>query len=258
MSKHKRLKNAAQGEALEDTSPIVSQNSKISFPLTLSPLKWTEKQQLVIDTILSKDTKVVFIKSCAGTGKTAMSLFAGLQLLKEKKVSNIYYLRNPVESSSKGIGFLKGTEDEKLQPFLMPLIDNIGNFLPKGEYNRLIAEKYIDILPLGFLKGRTFNANYLICDEAEDLLLRPDLTLVLSRLGKFSKLLIIGDTKQSNVKGNGFDSAFKIFDNQESKDNGIHCFKFGIEDIMRNDVIGYIIQTIEKYESGTDYTPSGK
>jgi len=99
--------------------------------------------------------------------------------------------------------------------------------------------EFIKTVPIGFLKGRTFNASLLIVDEAEDLSVQ-EILLCMTRLGKFSKMLIIGDFDQVNVKSSGFQRVYDAFDSAESQERGIYCLPFTHEDIMRNKVLQYV------------------
>lgn len=229
----------------KDFSEKVFQTEKIGFDLTISPFPWTEKQQKFIDVALNKDTNYVLCEAPPGTGKTLLSVFIALKLLQERRISSAIYVRNPIESSSKGLGFLKGEFDEKMQPYIEPLLDHLNELLQPAQITRLLKENFIKGIPVGFLKGRTFNASLVIADEIEDLSLQEFL-LVMGRLGKFSKMIMIGDNDQSNIRNSGFNKVYKAFDNEESRLKGIHCFKFGTEDILRNKVLTYIVETFRK------------
>jgi phosphate starvation-inducible protein PhoH len=73
-------------------------------------------------------------------------------------------------------------------------------------------------------------------------------------MGKFSKLILIGDMRQSDIKNSGFEATYNLFDNKKSVDKGIHTFKFGTEDIMRNDILAYIIEKFEELSESKPYT----
>ena len=112
----------------------------------------------------------------------------------------------------------------------------------------MLADNRISISPIGFLKGRTFNSAYLVLDESEDLTVE-ELRMVITRLGKFSTLLIIGDIQQSNIRNSGFETVFQLFNNQESKDKGIHTFEFDKSDILRNEVLTFVIDKFDSLKS---------
>jgi len=214
--------------------------------VTIRPFNWTERQQIFIDLVLDDKNQLMFCSSPAGTGKTLLSAYCSLKLLIDKKIDKIIYVRNPVEScSGRGLGFIKGDTGEKLEPYIAPLHDNLNKLL--DSHSLKIVEKLgnIEAVPLGFCKGRTFDNAIIIVDEAEDFSFQ-DLRLILTRLGKKSKMLIIGDDKQANLKEGKFSLMIDIFNNPEARSKGVQTFKFGAKDIMRNSLIQYLVAEIDK------------
>ncbi|NBP02887.1 MAG: hypothetical protein EBU90_22780 [Proteobacteria bacterium] len=229
---------------IEDKSPVVPQRDKIEGALDVRELQWTENQKKFIEILLNKDTKIVFCKGPAGTAKSLLSVYAALKALNDKKIGEIFYIRNPVESSTHNLGFLKGDLHSKLDPYLQPLMDKLHELLPKNQVERLLKEERVKGLPVGFLRGLSINASYIICDEAQNLSIH-DLLLITTRMGKFSKLILIGDIRQSDIKNSGFERVYNLFDDAKSSEKGIIAFKFGSEDIMRNNILSYIIEKFE-------------
>jgi len=241
MSKKKRSKEAEVGtEKREDKSPFIYQGDKVKIELQIREFPWTEKQKQFIDIALDSKTNYLFCQAPAGTGKTLLSIFVGLKLLQEGKIRNIYFARNPVESSSFGLGYLAGDLQSKMSPYSMPMMDHLNELLPPSQIKFLIDSGVIQSVPIGFLKGRTFNLSLIIGEEAEDLQV-VDFRLLMGRLGRRSKMLIIGDIDQSNVRNGGFQKICDLFNSQECVDNGIHYFSFTTADIMRNKILGYVI-----------------
>lgn len=232
-------------EKKKDASPRVFQTEKVAFDLNINPFPWTEKQQKFIDVALNKNTNYIFCDAPPGVGKTLLSVFIALKLLQEKRISSAIYVRNPVESASKGLGYLKGEMEDKMQPYIEPLMDHLNELLPPSQIKKLMDEEFIKGVPVGFLKGRTFNASLVIADEIEDLS-PQEFLLVMGRLGKFSKMLLIGDLDQKNVKNSGLKKVMDAFDTDEAREKGIHCFRFGPEDILRNSILTYIVEVFKK------------
>jgi phosphate starvation-inducible PhoH-like protein len=255
MSKPKRLKNQAEkakkadrtneleggGEQKKDNTESVFQGKALTFDLTVKDFPFTAKQQKMIDRALEKETNYIICQAPAGVGKTLVAVYIGLKLLQQGRVKNIYFFRMPVESASYGLGYLRGGLDEKMEAYTLPMIDQLSELLPQNEIKKLFEGGYIQSLPIGFLKGRSFNASFIILDEAEDLN-GTDFRLSMSRLGKFSKMAIIGDQCQSNVKKSAFMNIFDLFNSEECQDNGIHCFSFDHTDIKRNKILGFVIE----------------
>lgn len=232
----------------KDSSDFVSQREKLkSLFVIKNRFAWTQKQQKFLDLALDKNTKIMICKSPAGTGKTALSIYCSLLKLSEKKVGEIIYVRAPVESCSKGIGYLQGDKSEKMNPYLAPAMDHLREFLDKSAIDNLIKDKRLQIEPFGFIKGRTFNVSAIIADEAEDFTTQ-ELELMMCRPGRFSILFLIGDVRQSNIKNSGFNKVFNAFNTTEARIAGIHTFEFTKEDCMRSPITSLILDVFEKID----------
>lgn len=232
----------------EDTSVYVPQKSKIKNGLNISErFIWTEKQKEFINLILNKQTKIVFCEGVSGTAKTLLSVYCGLELLQKKLIGQLYYTRTPVESSNYGLGYIKGDASEKFDPYCMPIYDKLEELLDKPSIDLLKKEERVITMPLGFMRGASLNSTFIIAEEAQNYSLK-DFLLLMTRLGKFSKLIFIGDTKQSDIRNSGFRTVINLFDNPESKEKGINTFKFYKIDIMRNEILSFIIEKFETLE----------
>jgi phosphate starvation-inducible PhoH-like protein len=231
----------------KDKSIKVYQKDKIKFELNIAERDdFTQKQKDLSELILNKNTKVVFIQGPAGTSKSFISIYSGLHLLNKKSVSDIVYIRSIIESASRSLGALPGSSEEKLNPFLMPLHDKLDELLPKSEVDLLKKEDRVQGIPINHLRGASINAKYVIIDEAQNLDFR-ELTTALTRIGKYSKFIILGDPFQSDLPlgRSGFIKMFDLFNNESAKEQGIHCFSFTREDIVRSGILKYIVETIE-------------
>lgn len=206
--------------------------------------KWTEKQKVVVETALKKDSKIILINSPAGCGKTTMAIYVSLMLLKDKSVNKILFVRSPVEACDAKIGFLPSTMEDKMQPYLQCGEDAMMSFINKGEVMKMKENGVFAIMPTGFSKGLNFHNMAVIIEEAEDLNIR-DLELICSRYGKNCKLFLIGSPRQSNIKSSGFVKTFNAFNDEESRNKGIHCFEFKNEDSMRSPLSRYILEKFE-------------
>jgi phosphate starvation-inducible PhoH-like protein len=243
MSKKNKKKNQFERK---DKSPVVPQNSKIRNELNLHIRELTEKQKKFLDIALNKDTKVMFISGPAGTSKTFMSVLASLQLLNQKKMSDILYIRSAVESADSKIGFLPGDGHEKLAPYIQPLLDKLSEFLPKGEVDALQKDGRLDSIPIGFLRGLNWNAKCIIVDESQNITMKELITII-TRVGEFSKVFILGDPDQSDIGAkSGFTKMISVFDDEESQKNGVFTFKFDEDDIVRSGLVKFIIKKIKK------------
>jgi len=189
---------------------------------------------------------MVFVSGPAGTSKTYITIYAALKLLNSKKISDLLYIRSAVESSDNKLGFLPGEAHEKMAPYIQPLLEKLYELLPKNQIDLLEKEERIDSIPLGFLRGLNWNAKCIIADEAQNMTVKELITLI-TRTGEFSKVFIMGDPEQSDINGkSGFIKTLNIFDDEESRQNGIFVFKFDEEDIVRSVLVKYIIKKIKK------------
>jgi phosphate starvation-inducible protein PhoH and related proteins len=230
----------------QDKSQWVPQREKIQFDLNIREFPFTEKQQAFIELVNHKDTRVVFLDGPAGSSKTFLAVYAGLTMLQERKNGEIVYVRSLVESAEKGIGYLPGQAADKFSPFATPLMDKLEELLPKGEIQRLVAEERIRPIPVNFMRGLSLYATTCIVDECQNFSPKEIIT-VLTRIGKFSKFLFLGDHQQSDIKTkNGFSQILEIFNNQESMNEGIYSVKFDKTDIMRSDILKFIIGKLEE------------
>lgn len=248
MSKKNRSAKETESpsEVKKDKSPVIPQRDKLKSGLNIFHRQdLTDKQKELIELINDKKTNIVFVSGCAGTSKSFTAIYAGLLALNNKTQSDILYLRSAIESASKSLGALPGDLELKVSPYLAPLYDKLEELLPKGDIDVLKKENRIAGNVVNFVRGSSWNAKYVIVDESQNL--TPlELKTIVTRLGKYSKLIICGDPGQSDLKEkSGFMPMFDLFNSEESKDYGIHCFSFTRADIVRSRFLGYILDKIE-------------
>lgn len=224
----------------KDKSIHVAQREKLNFDLTIQEFPWSERQKEFLRIAQDKNTKIMFCAGPAGSSKSLLAAYVGLQALKDKKSGQIVYVRQPVESSKFTLGYLKGDMNEKMGPYLAPLQDKLEELVPKSQVEKLKIDERLVGMPVGHLRGRTFNVSTIIADEAQNFMVDDLLTLT-TRLGKFSKLFICGDFMQSDIKNSGFQIIYNLFNDEESREKGIQTFQFGTEDIFRNEILSYVI-----------------
>jgi phosphate starvation-inducible PhoH-like protein len=249
-------KNAA-GERSEptapqrDKSPLVHQRDKIKTEVAIKVRDdLTERQKQFIDLVMDKKTRLVFVDGPAGTTKTYLAVLCGLMLLNKRAVSDILYVRSVAESASKSLGYLPGDANEKFQPFLSPCVEKLEELLHAEDVARLMKEKRVDAVPVNFLRGASFNARFILADESQNFTAK-ELTTLVTRLGEFSKMLVIGDHLQSDINGaSGLMKFYDLFNDESSREHGIHCFSFTKADIKRSGILGYIVDRLEG-NSGT-------
>ena len=233
-----------------DRSVSIYQREALRDHFHIKDLNWTEKQKDFIKLALDDSTNIVFTTGPAGTSKTMLAVYAGLRLLNKKAVSEIVYVRAAVESSDARLGFLPGDADTKLHYFNLPFIDKLNELLSEADIKRLQKEERVATYPINFSRGMSWNGKCLILDECQNSTLKEIITF-LTRIGHNSKIFICADPMQTDLK-NGNRGAFvrlkELFNDDESKDNGIHTFEFGEEDIVRSDILKYIVKKVNTLE----------
>jgi phosphate starvation-inducible PhoH-like protein len=231
---------------VKDISPIIPQRNKIKNLLSIYQRNLNEKQKNFLEIAMDKNTKIVFVYGPAGTSKTYMAIYAALTLVNQRKVSDLIYIRSAVESSEAKLGFLPGEADEKMAPYLAPLTDKLVELLPKNDIDILKKENRISSIPVGFLRGLNWNARVIISDEAQNMTFKELFTLI-TRVGEFSKMFILGDPEQSDLNGKtGFLKMISYFDDEESRANGIQVFRFTDNDIVRSGLVQFIVKKVKK------------
>ncbi len=228
-----------------DTSQFVSQRKTIDFDLAIREFKWSEKQKSFIQLAGDKATNVIFLQGPAGSAKTLLAIYAALVALKEKRASELIYIRQAVESSKFNIGYLKGDLQDKLTPYAQPMHDKLNELLSKGDIQKLESDERIICAPVGHMRGRTFNRDYIIVDESQNLS-QEDFLLIMTRLGKFSKMIFTGDVMQPDIKNNAFQKIASLFSDETAQKKGIHNVIFNKDDIFRNEVLSFIIERFEE------------
>lgn len=222
-------------------------SSKKSFRtgLLLGNIELTPKQQEFFKIMTDRKTKIVFLSGPAGTSKTFLAVYAALHLFNEdSKNIKINYLRTVVESSQKSLGFLKGSLEDKFDPYMRPLMDKIQEILNEKETSLLLDNKALDAAPINFIRGQDWKNQVVIADEMQNATIQ-ELTTILTRINSNTKIFICGDEFQSDIRNTGFSKTCKIFETEEANSHGIYSLRFTKEDIMRDPVVSYILEKIE-------------
>jgi PhoH-like ATPase len=154
-----------------------------------------KEQKFAIDALTRDDVKLVSMTGLAGSGKTFLTLMAGMSGLQDKKYDRIVITRS-LQTVGKEIGFLPGDIDDKMSPWLSPILDNFRVAFKDSTYFEMMRQKgQIEVSPLAFIRGRTFNNTFLIVDEAQNSTIH-ELKTIITRIGEGSKIVLLGDTDQ--------------------------------------------------------------
>jgi phosphate starvation-inducible PhoH-like protein len=225
-------------DATNDISPEVG-------PLYRNRLKpRSDNQKEYIRTIA--ENTLTFCQGSAGTGKTHIAVGMALEYLIEEKVKKIVITRPVVESGEK-IGYLPGTAEEKLHPYLLPILDEVCHFIPMGQYASLKLNNRIDIVPLGLMRGRNFHDSFIIADECQNASY-DQLKMLLTRTGMNSKMVLTGDITQSDLQRHMRGGFFDLLNCLNGLD-GVGISILDNSDIVRNPIIASILYRLENLEN---------
>jgi phosphate starvation-inducible PhoH-like protein len=178
----------------------------------------------------------------AGTGKTYLAVAMAVAALNAKKVSRIVLVRPAVEAGER-LGFLPGTLQEKVDPYLRPLYDALYDLLEPEKVDKMLEKNVIEVAPLAFMRGRTLNDAFIIMDEAQNTTIEQ-MKMFLTRMGNSSKAVITGDITQidlPNPRKSGLLDAINILDGVE----GIHFCHFEDCDVVRHALVQRIVRAYE-------------
>jgi len=132
------------------------------------------------------------------------------------------------------------------------MTDKLNEMLPSAEAKKLIDEGFIEFIPPGLIRGRSFNATAIIVDECSQLTWE-DLLLIISRAGEFTRIFFVGDNFQKDIRNSGFSKFFKTFDDEDSKNHGIFTFELKDKaDIVRSGFLRYVMEKVGTLQYGDE------
>lgn len=234
----KTKKNPATIDATKKLAPELL----LGFKNRLKPR--TINQKDYIRTVA--ENTITFCQGVPGSGKTHIAIGMALEYLLDDKVEKIVITR-PVVEAGERLGFLPGTAEEKLHPYLLPLYDEINYFLHMQQYAKLKVGRQIEVVPLGLMRGRSFHNSFIVADECQNASY-DQLKMLLTRIGMESKMVLTGDTAQSDLQ-RSFQGGFLKLMELLSDIDGLGMCKLEASDIIRNPIISDIVYRLEEYES---------
>jgi phosphate starvation-inducible PhoH-like protein len=203
----------------------------------------SDNQKNFIKTIIDND--ITFCQGLAGSGKTHIAIGMAIEWLLTDKVGKIVISRPVVEAGEK-LGYLPGTAEEKLHPYLIPVLDEINNFISMADYARLKNENKIEIVPLGLMRGRNFHDCFIVADECQNATYEQ-IKMLITRIGFDSKMVLTGDAAQSDLYKNQKGGFVRMMDLLGDID-GVGLAFLEASDIIRNPIIAKILERLEVYE----------
>ena len=198
-------------------------------------------QEKYVDLLENEQRLIVFASGPAGTGKTMLAVLAALKAFRAGECSRIIITRPAVGVDDEQHGFLPGTLDQKMAPWTRPIFDIIEEYYRPQEVARLLEEKYIEIAPLAYMRGRTFKNSWIIADEMQNAT-PSQMKMLLTRLGENSKMVVTGDTQQADrrAKDNGLLDFQSLMTNFKSR--YIAGVEFAVTDVRRHPAVAEVLK----------------
>src|SRR5699024_4672517 len=218
------------------TQDILSSRGRTIRPKTLN-------QKRYVDAIDAHT--IVFGIGPAGTGKTYLAMAKAVQALQAKEVNRIILTRPAVEAGER-LGFLPGTLNDKIDPYLRPLYDALHDMIDPESIPRLLTAGTIEVAPLAYMRGRTLNDAFIILDEAQNTS-AEQMKMFLTRLGFNSKIVVTGDVTQVDLPG-GSVSGLKVVRDILADVEDIHFATLTSADVVRHRLVSSIVEAYGKHD----------
>lgn len=204
----------------------------------------TPNQRKLVEAIDKND--LLFAIGPAGTGKTYTAIALAVRALKNKEIRKVILSRPAVEAGER-LGFLPGDLKDKIDPYLQPLYDALGDMIPQKKLEEYMKDKVIEIAPLAFMRGRTLSNAFVILDEAQNSTVNQ-LKMFLTRMGMNTKFIVTGDETQIDLprrSDSGLLQAMRILKGIDD----IAIIKFDEKDIVRHKLVRQIVNAYAKYQA---------
>ena len=242
----RRSKKLSREEQMEVEEWIYQNNTeekRLSDTMTISVKCKTENQKALVNAI--KEKEVIICSGQAGTGKTYLACAEALKLIKRyAKYKKIVIVKSVTTLKNEEIGFLKGGLREKMEPFMFSFVHNFEKLVGQAITSRLRELKTIEELPIAYMRGINLDRSIIIIDEAQNIS-RENIRTIMTRLGKDSKMIFLGDERQQDSKGgNGLTFLMDHF--QEIDEIG--CVQFNKSDVVRNPLIAKIERVFDSLQ----------
>lgn len=240
---------AAELENLIHSSSILpkddhsARSNSVAYTYKTAIYARTEGQAKYLAAIDNND--MVFGIGPAGTGKTYLAVAMAVAALRQKQISRILLARPAVEAGEK-LGFLPGSFEDKVDPYLRPLYDALQDLMEPERLRRMQDMKIVEVVPLAYMRGRTLNDSFIILDEAQNTT-PQQMKMFLTRLGSHSKAVVTGDITQTDLRDDqpsGLVVAPKILTGIA----GLAFVRLNERDVVRNPLVQKIIKAYDSYE----------
>lgn len=223
---------------------IVKETSKLISSINIDVNAKSDNQRKLISTI--KNKQLTLVSGPPGCGKTFIACATSLNLLKEQKYRKIYLVKSVTSLKDEEIGYLKGTMQEKMEPFMFSFMGNIEKIIGKEKMGNLVKSNIIEVIPIAYLRGVTLDG-IIIVDECQNISVQ-NMRTILSRLGENSKMILMGDENQIDKKDKN-DSALQFLMRNFEDIEEIGMIKLTHKDQQRNPIITKIEKRFEELQN---------
>lgn len=246
--KNKKIPSIEEyGNGTKKTIPYISGENVYTTPKNAH-------QKQYVHLLKDKTKKIVITTGPAGTGKTLFATEYGVRNFIAGNCEKLIFTR-PSVSVDEELGFLPGTLEEKMAPWVRPIYDVLYNFITPKEVQVLMEEKWIEIAPLGYMRGRTFKNAWIVADEMQNSTV-SQMKMLLTRLGENSRMIITGDLEQYDRIGeiNGLEDFMVRFSKTQS--TSISTFVFQKSDIQREEVVSEVLDIYSIHNDNAILSPN--
>jgi len=239
----KRLSREEQAEVENWIYQNNTEESRMTDTMTINVKCKTENQKALVNSI--KENEVTICSGPAGTGKTFLACAEALKLIKRyTRYKKIIIVKSVTTLKNEEIGFLKGNLREKMEPFMFSFVHNFEKLVGQAITSRLRELKTIEEMPIAYMRGINLDKSIIIVDEAQNIS-TENMRTIMTRLGKDSKMIFLGDERQQDSKGhNGLTFLMDHFQDMEE----IGCVQFNKTDVVRNPLIAKIERVFDSLQ----------
>jgi phosphate starvation-inducible PhoH-like protein len=251
MSKRRRTKQLSEDELREVEEFVYSKNQeedKFLKTMSINTKCKNENQKKVVNSI--KSNEITIVSGLPGTGKTFVACAEALKLIKSRpKYKKVLLVKSVTQLKDEELGHLPGDIKEKFDPYMGSFVDNFEKIIGESLTSKLRELKLIQIQPLAFVRGRSIDNAIIIVDEAQNITLNNMRTLM-TRIGDNSKMVILGDVKQKDLKKRN-ESSLEIIIDRFKDISGFGCVELrDPDDVVRNPIIKVVEDVFDDIEGG--------
>jgi len=250
MSRRTGRRGKPSEEEIEEVNKFVykknEEEDKFIKSMSVNTKCRNENQKSLVNSI--KDNEITIVSGLPGTGKTYLACAEALKLIKTKpKYKKILLVKSVTQLPGEELGFLPGDLHDKLDPYMISFIDNFEKIIGESLTKKLRELGIIKIQPLAFVRGRSIDNTVIIVDEAQNIS-RENMRTLMTRIGDNSKMVILGDVKQKDIKNKDNSSLETILARFRDSD-GFGCVELrNPDDVVRNPIIKMIEKTFDEIE----------